>query len=407
MAVGSTELEALLPVNGIAIGVAESGIKYKHRRDLVVFKLAEDSVVAGVFTKNAFCAAPVVVAKSHLASGIDTRYLVINTGNANAGTGEQGYADAISTCSHLAQIAAVANESILPFSTGVIGEHLPLDRVLAGVESACGQFIEDNWLNAAWGIMTTDTIPKGLSVQFEHRGEPITVTGISKGSGMINPNMATMLSFIATDARVSRECLQEILDETTSTSFNRITVDGDTSTNDSSILIATGQAKVDECTGHDSAIYPQLKQAIATVMLHLAQSIIRDGEGATKFVTIEITSAGTRKEALDVAYTIAHSPLVKTALNASDANWGRILAAVGRAGVPDLDVSKIAMHVNGVQIVESGCRAASYTEEAGSLAMAEEDITIIVSLGRGDISDKIYTTDLSHDYISINADYRS
>jgi len=407
MAVGSTELMTLLPVKGISIGVVECGIKYENRKDLVIFRLEEHSTIAGVFTKNAFCAAPVVVSQQHLASEVASRYLIINTGNANAGTGEQGYSDALATCDYLAELESVDPKSILPFSTGVIGENLPMDRVLEGISAARHHFIEDNWQNAAWGILTTDTIPKGLSVQFDHEGERITVTGISKGSGMIKPNMATMLSFVATDARVSPACLHQILDETTATSFNRITVDGDTSTNDSSMLIATGQAQLPECTGSDSTLYEPLKIAIAEVMLHLAQSIIRDGEGATKFVTIETTEAGTRQEALDVAYTIAHSPLVKTALNASDANWGRILAAIGRAGVPDLDVSNINIQLNGVNIVESGCRAVSYTEEAGSEAMAKEEIMISVSLGRGNVSDKIYTTDLSHDYISINADYRS
>lgn len=407
MAVGASELSILHPVRGVRLSAVAAGIRYPNRLDLVVIALAEGSVVSGVFTQNAFCAAPVTVAKAHLASGVSPRYFLINTGNANAGTGKQGFDDAKHSCASLAAICGVPAEAVIPFSTGVIGEHLPMLPIITHLPSAFAFLDADQWLPAAQGIMTTDTRPKGHSEQFEFEGETITVTGICKGSGMIHPNMATMLSFVATDAPVSQKMLDQLLQDTTETSFNRITVDGDTSTNDASMLVATAKVKVSVCDSESSPLYAPLKACISRLMLHLAHSIVRDGEGATKFVAINVTEAATAAEAKSVGFTVAHSPLVKTALSASDANWGRILAAIGRADVQGLQVDAVKVHINGVLIVERGARAASYTEIQGTVAMASEYISIDISLARGTVSDTVYTTDFSEEYVRINADYRS
>ncbi|MHA7880955.1 MAG: bifunctional glutamate N-acetyltransferase/amino-acid acetyltransferase ArgJ [Saccharospirillum sp.] len=407
MAVGDALQGPLLPVPGVTLGVACAGIKKPNRRDLVVLQLSEGSSVAGVFTTNAFCAAPVVVAKEHLNSGADIRCLVVNTGNANAGTGEQGLADARETCARLAALRHLEPEQVLPFSTGVIGEYLPMDVLANGLPNALATLTADNWEDAAHGILTTDTRPKGCSRQFEFEGETITVTGIAKGSGMIKPNMATMLGFVATDAPVPQALLQQMLREANEASFNRITVDSDTSTNDACMLIATGRANVTPVTREDDALYRHLLKTVREVMLDLAHAIVRDGEGATKFVAVKVEQAKDTVEALAVAYTIAHSPLVKTALTASDANWGRILAAVGRSGLSVLNVDEVNIWLDDVQIVENGQRASGYTEAAGAAVCAQEELTIRVGLNRGEVSDCVWTTDLSYEYIRINAEYRT
>lgn len=407
MAVGPSTFPADMPaIAGFQIGVAEAGIKKPGRRDLVIMALEAGSRLAGTFTRNAFCAAPVHVAREHLTAGVDgPRYLVINTGNANAGTGEQGMTDARATCQALAEIAGCDAKAVLPFSTGVIGEPLPMDRLTAALPTAFANLGEGDWSAAAHGIMTTDTRPKGswrtLTLS---NGESVTLAGVSKGSGMICPNMATMLGFVATDAdlAIDQAALDAMLRRVVVKSFNSITVDSDTSTNDACMLAVTGQAGRVE--GEDLIAF---EAALAEVMLELAQAIIRDGEGATKFVTIEVSEARSQEEARAVGFTVAHSPLVKTALYASDANWGRILAAVGRAPLEELDVTGVAITLNGVTIVEQGGRADSYTEAAGSAAMAEEELVIGIRLGRGQQEARIWTSDLSHDYVSINADYRS
>jgi len=407
MAVGPSTFPADMPaIAGFQIGVAEAGIKKPGRRDLVIMALEAGSRLAGTFTRNAFCAAPVHVAREHLTAGVEgPRYLVINTGNANAGTGEQGMTDARATCQALAEIAGCDAKAVLPFSTGVIGEPLPMDRLTAALPTAFADLGEGDWSAAAHGIMTTDTRPKGswrtLTLS---NGESVTLAGVSKGSGMICPNMATMLGFVATDAdlAIDQAALDAMLRRVVVKSFNSITVDSDTSTNDACMLAVTGQAGRIE--GEDLIAF---EAALAEVMLELAQAIIRDGEGATKFVTIEVSEARSQEEARAVGFTVAHSPLVKTALYASDANWGRILAAVGRAPLEELDVTGVAITLNGVTIVEQGGRADSYTEAAGSAAMAEEELVIGIRLGRGQQEARIWTSDLSHDYVSINADYRS
>ncbi len=407
MAVGLEVLKNYHPVNGIRIGIAQAGIKYSARNDLVIFELAPGSRVSGVFTLNAFCAAPVQVAKKHLAEA-DTRYLVINTGNANAGTGPQGMVDALATCEHLAKLTGVTTNQILPFSTGVIGEPLPMDKLLAGLPSALGNLAADVWPIAAEGIMTTDTLAKGYSQQVEiNNDEMISISGISKGAGMIMPNMATMLAYLTTDAVIAKPLLDDMCKEMADKSFNRVTVDGDTSTNDSCMLIATAQADMAEISSKDDPRYNAVFDALLDAFMVLSHAIVRDGEGATKFVTMEVQQAASIKEALDVAYTVAHSPLVKTALFACDANWGRILAAVGRAGVQDMILEDIDIYLDDVCIVKNGGRAATYTEEAGAAIFVQAEITISIRLGRGDVTERVWTTDLSHDYVSINADYRS
>ncbi|MDO9320373.1 MAG: bifunctional glutamate N-acetyltransferase/amino-acid acetyltransferase ArgJ [Pseudomonas sp.] len=405
MAVGLGPLPILHPVAGFELGIASAGIKREGRKDVVVMRCAEGSSVAGVFTLNAFCAAPVILARQRAKGAL--RYLLTNTGNANAGTGEPGLLAATQTCAALAQLAGVDEQAILPFSTGVIGEPLPVDKIIAALPAALADLSEQHWAEAAIGIMTTDTLPKGASRQFVEDGVIITVTGISKGAGMIRPNMATMLGYIATDAKVAPAVLQDLLSDAANKSFNRITIDGDTSTNDCCMLIATGQANLPEVTESRGTLFAALKQAVFEVCMDVAQAIVRDGEGATKFVTVVVNGGGTHQECLDVGYTVAHSPLIKTALFASDPNWGRILAAVGRAGVDQLDVSKIDVFLGEVCIASRGARSASYTEEQGAAVMAEAEISIRIELGRGTCSETIWTTDLSHEYVRINAEYRS
>ena len=405
MAVGLGPLPTLHPVPGFELGIASAGIKRPGRKDVVVMRCAEGSTVAGVFTLNAFCAAPVILAKQRAQGAV--RYLLTNTGNANAGTGEPGMQAAIRSCASLAALAGVEADAILPFSTGVIGELLPVDKIEAVLPAALADLDENHWAEAATGIMTTDTLPKGASRQFEHDGVTITVTGISKGAGMIRPNMATMLGYIATDAKVAQPVLQDLLRDAANKSFNRITIDGDTSTNDCCMLVATGKAAVAEISETSGELFAKLKQAVFEVSMEVAQSIVRDGEGATKFVTVQVNGGGNHQECLDVGYAVAHSPLIKTALFASDPNWGRILAAVGRAGVPDLDVSKIDVYLGSVCIASQGGRSPSYTEEQGAAVMVEEEIDIRIELGRGNCSETIWTTDLSHEYVRINAEYRT
>ncbi|MFB9867596.1 bifunctional glutamate N-acetyltransferase/amino-acid acetyltransferase ArgJ [Vreelandella sulfidaeris] len=409
MAVGNTPFPALPPLEGVRLGSAMAGIKKPNRRDVVVIELPATATVSGVFTRNAFCAAPVLVAKQHLeqcrAEQRSPRFWLVNTGNANAGTGDAGLRDARASCAELAQRAGVAVEDVLPFSTGVIGEPLPMERLLAGLSPALESMASDSaaWENAGQGILTTDTRAKGATVSLDVDGQQVTINGITKGSGMIKPNMATMLGFVVTDATIEASLLDRLLRETVDRSFNCITVDSDTSTNDACMLAATG-------TGPrivDDAQITAFREALQQVMTELAQAIIRDGEGATKFITLQVDDARSRQEALDVAFTVAHSPLVKTALYASDANWGRILAAVGRAPVDDFDVNRVVIELGDVRLVEHGGRADGYTEAAGSAVMAASDITIRISLGRGDESATVWTSDLSHDYVSINADYRS
>ncbi len=406
MAVGDVSMPQMHAVKGVKIGSAEAYVRYQNRRDLVIFEFAEGSNVAGVFTQNAFCAAPVHISKAHLKI-TNPRYLVINTGNANAGTGKTGMANAEATCAKLAELAGVSTSEVLPFSTGVIGEQLPIERLVNGLQPALESLNENAWLDAATGIMTTDTTPKGASEQFEIDGVTYTMTGISKGAGMIRPNMATMLSYVATDAPISRELVQQLLNETVNVSFNRITVDGDTSTNDSCIFVATGQAGGTEITSPEDVRYSKVLEVLTRVMKRLAQLIVRDGEGATKFITVAVEGGENTQECCDIAYSIAHSPLVKTAIFASDPNWGRILAAIGYAGVPNLDVEKIQVWLDDVQICKDGGAAEDYTEEAGARVMAQTEMTIRVDLGRGQAKDTVYSCDLSYDYVKINADYRS
>lgn len=401
MATGTSELPELHPVLGFKLGTTSAGITSADRPDLVVMEIAEGSSVAALFTKNAFCAAPVTVCKERLAR-CTPRYLVTNTGNANAGTGEQGLLDATQTCSALATLAGVEIDTILPFSTGVIGELLPIDKLLAGLPNAFEQLSESGWTDAAQGILTTDTRAKGSSTQFGS-DKPVTITGIAKGSGMIKPNMATMLAYVATDAVINEELLHRALTLATEKSFNRITVDGDTSTNDSVVLVATGASGVII----DEESFDSFLENLCQVFTDLAQAIIRDAEGSTKFVTVVVDTAINQSEALKVAYTIAESPLVKTALSASDPNWGRILAAIGRSGIEDLDVNDVQVLLNSVLIADHGARAPSYSEEAGQAAMQPEDIEIRVCLNRGDASEVVWTSDLTHEYVRINAEYRT
>ena len=393
-----------LTVAGIRLGTTRASIKYPDRRDLVVIEAVAGARAAAVFTRNAFCAAPVIVARSHLAAA-SPRYLVINTGNANAGTGRQGLVDAEASCRALAERVGCQAEEVLPFSTGVIGEPLPLFRLVAGLPAALAALRPDGWTEAAHGIMTTDTRPKWASRRLHLAGRDVTVTGIAKGAGMICPDMATLLAFVATDAAVDETVLRSVLGDAVAKSFNAITVDGDTSTNDSCLLLATGQSGVSVLTeGED---YERFANAVCEVCMDLAQAIIRDGEGATKFITVQIEGGHDVAECRRVAYVIAHSPLVKTAFFASDPNWGRILAAVGRAGLADLAIDRVAIHLDEVCIVRDGGRAPGYTEEQGQQVMARPEITIRVELGRGTAAARIWTTDLSFDYVRINAEYRT
>jgi glutamate N-acetyltransferase/amino-acid N-acetyltransferase len=396
----------LHPVAGLELGTARAGIRKPGRRDLLLVRLAEGATVAGVFTRNRFCAAPVQLCREHLASGGSMRALVVNTGNANAGTGETGLANARRTCEAVGALLGVPAGAVLPFSTGVILEQLPMDRLLAGLPAAIGELRTDRWGDAAEAIMTTDTRPKAASRCVLVDGRSATVTGISKGAGMIRPNMATMLGFVATDARVPRALLERWVREAADASFNRITIDGDTSTNDSFVLVATGAgeaAVADETSDGARA----LRDAIVEVARELAQAIVRDGEGATKFISIVVERAGTPAEAAAVAYAIAHSPLVKTAFFASDPNLGRILAAVGYAGIDDLEQTRIDLYLDDVHVATRGGRHPDYREEDGQRVMKQSEITVRVVLNRGEASTTVWTCDLSHDYVSINADYRS
>ncbi|MFJ3464875.1 bifunctional glutamate N-acetyltransferase/amino-acid acetyltransferase ArgJ [Achromobacter spanius] len=396
----------IFPVAGVEIGVTEAGIRKANRRDLTVFRLAEGTSVAGVFTRNRFCAAPVQVCQAHLAAGGPISALVINTGNANAGTGEEGLKKAKDTCDALGKLLGVPAAQILPFSTGVILEPLPLDRLTAGLPAAIADLAPDHWFSAAHGIMTTDTLPKISSAKVQIEGKTVTFTGISKGAGMIRPNMATMLSFLATDAGIAQPLLRKLAVEIADASFNRITVDGDTSTNDSFIIAATGKSGVNVNSESDAA-YAAVRDALTTAALELATKIVRDAEGATKFMTIRVEEAGTTEEALKVAYAVAHSPLVKTAFFASDPNLGRILAAVGYAGIDDLDVSNIRLWLDDVLVAKNGGRNPDYQEADGQRVMKQAEISVRIALGRGQVSDTVYTCDFSHEYVSINADYRS
>jgi glutamate N-acetyltransferase/amino-acid N-acetyltransferase len=391
-------------VAGIKVATLSAGIKKPGRRDLVLFSLQPGSQVAAVFTRNAFCAAPVVVAREHLSQGAP-RYLLINTGNANAGTGEPGLRDARESCAQLAAQMQCRAEDVLPFSTGVIGEPLPVPKIIATLPGFPAALNADGWEDAAHGIMTTDTVAKGASQQLELDGKTITITGIAKGSGMIRPDMATMLAYVATDAALDGTLLQQCLNEATKHSFNRITVDGDTSTNDACVLMASGQSGL--TIEADSDNFQQFSTAVTAVCQQLAQLIVRDGEGATKFITISVNGGRDEAECEQVAYTIAHSPLVKTALFASDPNWGRILAAVGRAGLVDLDLNALAIYLGDVCIVRDGGRSAEYREEMGQAVTARDEITIRVELARGEAQAVLWTCDFSYDYVRINAEYRS
>ena len=407
MAVGNVAVpETIYPIEGIKLSATAAGVRYKDRDDLVVIEIAADAATAVVTTKNAFCAAPVRVLREHFAKA-SPRYLVTNTGNANAGTGADGKRRAIDICAALAAKIGVDSDSVLPFSTGVIGEPLNSEAIIAGLDTALANLAPDNWLAAANGIRTTDTIPKLASKKVDVAGSCYHITGMSKGSGMIRPNMATMLGYVATDANIAAGLLQEMLSAINEQSFNRITVDGDTSTNDCCVLIATGAASSDVIDSPEHPHYQSLFDALAEVFIRLAQLIVRDGEGATKFMTVAVEGGADTQECCDIAYSIAHSPLVKTAFFASDPNWGRILAAIGYAGVTNLDVEKIQVWLDDVQICKDGGAAADYTEEAGARVMSQAEITIRVDLGRGQAKDTVYTCDLSYDYVKINADYRS
>jgi glutamate N-acetyltransferase/amino-acid N-acetyltransferase len=398
--------ESSIPVPGVRLGVAAAGIKYADRDDLLVVELAEGAACAGVFTRNAFCAAPVQLAKNHL-KGEEPRYLLVNSGNANAGTGQQGLADALSSCEALAELSGCRAAQVLPFSTGVIGENLPLDRMCRAMPDALTGLDAAGWQAAARAIMTTDTRSKLVSRQFTVAGETLTVTGMAKGAGMIRPDMATMLAFLATDLAVERHLLQRCLEAAVRPSFNSVTVDGDTSTNDACVLIASGAAPLAKVTDPEAEAYLKLQAAVMDVCMHLAREIVRDGEGATKLVQVQVEQADSEQEARGVAYTIAHSPLVKTALFAADPNWGRILAAVGRAGIEDLNIDAVEIWLDDVCIVRGGGRAADYTEASGQSVMDRDEFTIGIKLGRGRSATRVLTCDLSYDYVKINAEYRT
>ncbi|PLC06202.1 bifunctional ornithine acetyltransferase/N-acetylglutamate synthase [Variovorax sp. RO1] len=398
---------ALFAVPGVRIGVAEAGVRKANRKDLTVVLIDEGSAVGGVFTQNRFCAAPVQVCRDHLAANYGIRAMVINTGNANAGTGEDGLMRTRSTCIALARHLELAPEQILPFSTGVIMEPLPVDRIEAGLPAALADASENNWGRAAEGIMTTDTIPKAFSRRVQIGSATVTITGISKGAGMIRPNMATMLGFMATDAKIDPSLIQPLAKQLADASFNRVTIDGDTSTNDSFVVIATQKAAHATITSLDSADGQALVAAMRDVARLLAQAIVRDGEGATKFITIQVDGGKDTAECRQVAYAVAHSPLVKTAFFASDPNLGRILAAVGYAGIADLDQTGIDLFLDDVHVAVKGGRNPSYREEDGQRVMKQSEITVRIGLGRGTASETVWTCDFSHEYVTINADYRS
>jgi glutamate N-acetyltransferase/amino-acid N-acetyltransferase len=396
----------LYPVAGVELGTAKAQIRKPDRRDLLVIKIAEGATTAGVFTKNRFCAAPVQVCRDHLADASGVRALVVNTGCANAGTGQPGLGDALTSCESLAALMGIETRQVLPFSTGVILERLPMDRLLAGLPTAIADLNADHWSQAGEAIMTTDTLPKAASRREQLAGAQVTVTGIAKGAGMIRPNMATMLGFVATDAAVDGALLRQWVRDAADASFNRITVDGDTSTNDSFILVASGAGAL-RITNETDPGAAQLKAMIIEVSRTLAQAIVRDGEGATKFIEVRIEGARTVDEASAIAYAISHSPLVKTAFFASDPNLGRILCAIGYAGIDDLDADAIDLYLGDVHVATAGGRHPQYREEDGQRVMQQSEILVRVVLGRGDASTTVWTCDLSHDYVSINADYRS
>ena len=401
------DLAALFAVPGIRIGVAEAGIRKANRKDLTIVLIDEGAAVGGVFTQNRFCAAPVQVCRAHLAKNYGIRAMLINTGNANAGTGEDGLARTHQSCVALARELDIAPEEILPFSTGVIMEPLPVERIEAALPAALADAAPDHWARAAEGIMTTDTVPKAFSRQVQIGGATVTITGISKGAGMIRPNMATMLGFIATDAKIDPALVQPLAKALADASFNRVTIDGDTSTNDSFVVIATQKAAHEIITSLESADGQALLAAMQDVSRLLAQAIVRDGEGATKFITIRVEGGRDGAECRQVAYAVAHSPLVKTAFFASDPNLGRILAAVGYAGIDDLDQTGIDLYLDDVHVAVKGGRNPAYREEDGQRVMKQSEITVRIGLGRGDAVDTVWTCDLSHDYVTINADYRS
>lgn len=399
-------METVFPVNGVRLGIASAGIKKVGRKDLVIIELAPGTATAAVFTRNDFCAAPVVLARQHL-SQVAPRYLMINTGNANAGTGESGLLAASATVRALAERVGCAEEEVLPFSTGVIGEPLPVDKLVAAQAPALADLHEDHWQTAAEGIMTTDTRPKVASVQIPFGDHYFSITGITKGAGMIRPNMATMLSFVATDLAIAPALLKVALSRAVEQSYHRITIDGDTSTNDACTLSATGASSLPPISSESDPLYLHFCDALESLLLSLAQAMVRDGEGATKFFEIQVHGGLTEQECLDVAFTIAESPLVKTAVFASDPNWGRLLAAIGRAGLVNLAIDQITLTLNDVLIAERGQRAASYSEADGVAAMAPVDIVLQVGLNRGTASTTVYTSDFSYDYVRINAEYRT
>jgi glutamate N-acetyltransferase/amino-acid N-acetyltransferase len=404
MAVGQCDFPNMPSIAGITLGTACAGIKQTIKDDILVIQMAEHATCAAVFTQNAFCAAPVHVAKAHLAH--EPRWLLVNSGNANAGTGEQGMQDALLSCAGLAQVADGTTDQVLPFSTGVIGQLLPVAKLTAALPLAIKNLVPDNWDKAARAIMTTDTFPKGVSKTITIAGQAITINGISKGAGMIQPNMATMLGFIATDAKINRTLLQHCLALAVEQSFNRITVDGDTSTNDACVVMASGCSAAPEITA-GSGHYAIFADALMSVCKQLAEAIVRDGEGATKLMRIVVKEALDNEEAVRVGKTIAHSPLVKTAFFASDPNWGRILAAVGRSGIENMVLENVQLFLDDVCIVRNGGRADDYTEEAGQQVMDKEEITVTVKLGRGTAAQEVLTCDLSYDYVKINAEYRT
>jgi glutamate N-acetyltransferase/amino-acid N-acetyltransferase len=403
-------LGQLSPIKGVSLGVAEAGIKQTNHKDLLLIVLDEDTRIAGIFTQNRFCAAPVIVAKEYILRkkpGLPIRALIINTGNANAGTGEEGIIHARSVCAELARLLSCDVSQVLPFSTGVIMEPLPVEKIISNLPTAVANLRPDNWYTAAQTILTTDIVPKGISKSILLGGSTVTITGVAKGSGMIRPNMATMLSYLATDAAISQPLLQKMIRDVADNSFNRITVDGDTSTNDAFILIATGHAGNEEILDQESLEYKELRDAVTEVAVHLAKAIVQDGEGATKFITVKIEGGRDSDECAKIAYAIAHSPLVKTAFFASDPNLGRIIAAIGYAGVEDLDVNTLQLYLDDVLVFENGGRARNYSEQEGSRVMGQPEITVRVVLNRGESSTTVWTCDFSYDYVKINSDYRS
>jgi glutamate N-acetyltransferase/amino-acid N-acetyltransferase len=406
MAVGLKPPKDLRVVNGVKLAIAAAGIRYEGRNDIALISFAEGSSVAGVFTKNRYCAAPVTLAKDNMGSA-EPRALLINAGNANAGTGKLGMQIARNTCAKVANELGLAENQVLPFSTGVIGEQLPIDKILHAVPLLIDGLLEDNWHAAAQAIMTTDTVAKAASEQISIEGQTITLTGIAKGSGMICPNMATMLAYVATDAAVEKTVLQELLVRANDASFNRITVDSDTSTNDALILIASGKSKLDKIVDVASAASLQLYAGLERLLIKLATSVVRDGEGATKFVKVSVHNAGSQSDAQSIAYSVAHSPLVKTALYASDPNWGRILAAIGKAQVEQLELDKVDIKINALALIAQGEPAADYCEDLGKHEFEKSEIEINIDLNLGNQKHHVWTSDLSHEYVTINADYRS